>query len=281
MVSVVKQCKNGYSAIKVMRLLGWQTIVGLILTIASGPALDVKSVPPGTLTCVVGEAWIGSESLNEKAVGKVAVKPGPQLSTRNGTVEIMLAPDIFMRVGKDSSANLISLNNTTVKVELQRGQAIVEISGLPKDRSIHLLNLGLFTQLLTKGLYEFDADRGQFRVFRGEAFVRRGNQSLVVTSKRQFALTHADLSASRFNKKEFEQADPYRFNRMRSNALAQADARHWEPYYWPGWHGSGRRTFLGRSIAWDRTRTRLRGGRWTDKYRIVRSFSRALRCFRG
>jgi len=24
---------------------------------------------------------------------------------------------------------------------------------------------------------------------------------------------------------------------MRSKALAQADARRWEPYYWPGWHG--------------------------------------------
>ena len=31
---------------------------------------------------------------------------------------------------------------------------------------------------------------------------------------------------------------------IRSKALAGANAnRNWEPYYWPGWHGSGRRTF--------------------------------------
>jgi hypothetical protein len=244
MVSLVKRSRNGYSAFKVMRLLGWQTIVSLIVSIASAPALDVKSVPPGTVTCVVGEAWIGSESLNEKAVGTVALKPGEQLSTGNGAVEIMLASDIFMRVGKNSSANLISLNNSSVEVELLQGQAIVEIGGLPKDGSIHLLEQGLLTQLLKKGLYEFDADRGQFRVFRGEAVVQRSNQGLVVASEHQFALTPADqLSTSRFKKKQFEHADLYRFSRMRSKALAQADARHWEPYYWPGWHGSGRRTF--------------------------------------
>ena len=51
------------------------------------------------------------------------------------------------------------------------------------------------------------------------------------------------LSTSRFNKNEFEHADIYRFSRMRAKALAQADARRWEPHYWPGGHGSGRRTF--------------------------------------
>jgi hypothetical protein len=114
----------------------------------------------------------------------------------------MLASDIFMRVGKNSSANLISLNNSSVKVELQRGQVIVEIGGLPEDGSIHLLGRGLLTQLLKKGLYEFDADRGQFCVLKGEAVVQQRNQGLVVASEHQFALTPADqLSTSRFKRR--------------------------------------------------------------------------------
>jgi len=69
-------------------------------------------------------------------------------------------------------------------------------------------------------------------------------QRKVVANGHQFALTHDDqLSTSRFNKNEFEHADIYRFSTMRAKALAQADARRWEPHYWPGWHGSGRRTF--------------------------------------
>jgi hypothetical protein len=227
-----------------MRLLVWQTLVGLIVMIVSAFAVDVRSAPPGTLTYIAGEAWIGSQSLDEKAVGSVLLKPGQQLSTRNGVVEVMLAPNIFMRVSKNSSANLISLNTTAVEIELKQGQAIIEIGGSPKDRSVRLLEQGALTQLLRKGLYEFDADRLQFRVFRGEAFVQEGRQRILVASGRQFALTSADqLSISTFNKKEFERAELYRFSSMRSKALAEADARHWEPYYWPGWHGSGRRTF--------------------------------------
>ena len=103
-----------------MRILAWQTVVGLILAILSAFAVDVKSAPPGTLTCIAGEAWIGSQSLNQKAVGTVQLKPGQQLSTRNGVVEVMLAPNIFMRVAKNSSANLISLNTTAVEIKLKQ-----------------------------------------------------------------------------------------------------------------------------------------------------------------
>jgi len=103
-----------------MRLLVWQTLVGLIVMIVSAFAVDVRSAPPGTLTYIAGEAWIGSQSLDEKAVGSVLLKPGQQLSTRNGVVEVMLAPNIFMRVSKNSSANLISLNTTAVEIELKQ-----------------------------------------------------------------------------------------------------------------------------------------------------------------
>jgi hypothetical protein len=235
---------NAYFAIRVMRLLGWQTLVGLILTIVSAFAVDVRSAPPGTLTYIAGEAWIGSQSLDGKAAGTILLKPGQQLRTRNGAVEVTLAPIIFMRLAKNSSANLISLNTTTVEIKLTQGQAIVEIGGSPKSLSVCLLEQDVHAQLLRKSLYEFDADRVQFRVFKGKAFVQEGSQRVLVASGRQFALTSADqLSISMFNKKEFKHADLYRFSSMRSKALAEADARHWEPYYWPGWHGSGRRTF--------------------------------------
>ena len=227
-----------------MRILAWQTLVGLILAIVSAFAVDVKSAPPGTLTYIAGEAWIGSQSLDEKGVGTALLKPGQQLSTRNGVLEVMLAPNIFMRVAKNSSANLISLNTTAVEIELKQGQAIIEISGSLKGGSVRLLERDVLTQLVRKGLYEFDADRVQFRVFKGAALVQGGSQRVLVASGRQFTLTSTDqLSMSMFNKKEFEHADLYRFSSKRSKALAEADVRRWEPYYWPGWHGSGRRTF--------------------------------------
>ena len=149
-----------------MRILAWRALVGLILAMVCAFAVDVKSVPPGTLTYIAGEAWIGSQSLNEKAVGTVLLKPGQQLSIRNGIVEVMLAPHIFIRVAKNSSANLISLDTTAMEIELKQGQAIIEISGSLKAGC---------SSVRTR----FAADRVQFRVFRGKAFVQEGRQRVL------------------------------------------------------------------------------------------------------
>ena len=136
---------------------------------------------------------------------------------------------------------MISLNLTNVEVELKQGQAIVQIGELRKANAIRVLEHGVTTQLLKKGLYEFDADQHQVRVFKGEAAVQEGERNAVVKGGRQVALNLAgELSAPKFNKHQHESSDLYRFNSMRSKYLAEANAPCWESYCWPGWRGSGR-----------------------------------------
>jgi hypothetical protein len=109
----------------------------------------------------MGEAWIGTQPLNEKSAGSAALKAGQSLRTEDGAAEVILAPEVFMRMGKDSSVQMISLNLTNVEVELQQGQAIVQVSELRKANAIRVLEHGATTQLLKKGLYEFDAGQQQ------------------------------------------------------------------------------------------------------------------------
>lgn len=229
-----------------MWFLKWQAIAGLILaTVVSASALDAKQPPPGTVSYVMGEAWVGTQPLNERSAGSAALKAGQSLRTENGAAEVILAPDVFMRMGKDSSVRMVSLNLTKVEVELTQGQAIVQVGELRKANVIRVLEHGATTHLLKKGLYEFDADQNQVRVFEGEAAVQEGEQRVVVKGRRQVALNFAGaLSAPKFDRKEFERSDLYRFNSIRSQYLAEANASsHWESYYWPGWRGSGRQGF--------------------------------------
>jgi len=61
---------------KNMRFLRWQAIAGLILaTVVSASALDTKYPSPGTLTYVMGEAWIGTQLLNEKSATCRSTRP--------------------------------------------------------------------------------------------------------------------------------------------------------------------------------------------------------------
>src|SRR5215472_14652866 len=141
---------------KNMPLTRWHAIAGLILTIlvsvfASASKLDIEQAPPGTLSCVIGEAWIGSQPLNEKSAGSAALGEGQLLRTGDGTVEVILAPEIFMRVGKDSSLRMTSLNPINVGVEVTEGQAIIEVGEWRKANVIRVLERDATARLLKKG----------------------------------------------------------------------------------------------------------------------------------
>lgn len=227
-----------------MRFLRWQGTAGLILaTVVSASSLDKRYPSPGTLTWVRGEAWIGTQPLNEKSAGSAALKAGQSLKTDNGAAEVILAPEVFIRMGKDSSVKMLSLNLTNVEVEVKRGQAMVQVGDLRKANAIRVLEHGATTQLLKKGLYEFDGDQYQVLVFKGEATVQEGERHADVKGGRQVALNFAgELRAPKFNKHQCESSDLYRFNSMRSKYLVEANAPScWESYCWPGWRGSGRR----------------------------------------
>jgi hypothetical protein len=228
-----------------MRLTRWHAIAGLILTTlvsVSASKLDTKRAPPGTLSCVIGEAWIGRQLLSEKSAGSAALSEGQLLRTGNGTVEVILAPEVFMRVGKDSSLRMTSLNPINVGVEVRQGQAIIEVVERRKANAIRVLEHDATAQLLKKGLYEFDAEQRQFLVFKGEVVVQQGNESVVATSGRRVTRSFSgELRASKFNKKVFERSNLHRFSSMRAKYLAEVNASQWESYYWPGWRGSGRR----------------------------------------
>jgi len=116
-------------------------MAGLVLTILislSASELDTNQAPPGTLSCVVGEAWIGRQPLNEKSAGSAALSERQLLRTGNGAVEVILAPEVFMRVGKDRSLRMTSLNPINVGVEVRQGQAIVEVGERRKANAIRV-----------------------------------------------------------------------------------------------------------------------------------------------
>jgi hypothetical protein len=204
--------------------------------------LDPKQVPPGTLSCVIGEAWIGSQPLNEKSAGSATLSEGQLLTTGKGTVEVILAPEVFVRVGKDSSLTITSLNPTNIGVEERQGQAIIEVGERRKANAIRVLEDNATAQLLKKGLYEFDAEQRQFLVFRGKVVVQQANKSVIATSGRRVTRSSSgELSASEFNRKVFKRSDLSRFSNMRAKYLAELNASQWESYYRPGWRGSGMR----------------------------------------
>jgi len=223
-----------------MRLSWLQAVIGLFLTaILSAPAWGATPPLPGTLNYLEGQARVGTEALNSKSIGSVQLQAGESLSTdANGRAEILLTPGVFLRLGENSSVKMISPSLTNTEVVLSQGEAMVEVDQIHKANNIRIAEGNTTAQLLKTGLYGFDAQQNQIRIFDGQALVRSGDQEVKVKGGHEVSLSMGEkLKAKKFDKKA-EEGDLYRFSSLRSSYLAEANAQASRAYvtygWWPG-----------------------------------------------
>ena len=119
---------------------------------------------------------------------------------------------------------------------------MVEVAEIYKDNLLRVQEDGATTQLLKTGLYGFDANNGDVRVFKGEALVQDGDQYIKVKGGHELDLSSTNqLKTRKFNKSTYEQSDLYRFSSLRSQYLAEANVDAAGLYVGGGlgWYGAG------------------------------------------
>jgi hypothetical protein len=236
-----------------MRPMMLPVILSLFLAVMlSAPVLaadtnERAAAIPGTINYVEGQASIGNETLSSKSIGTVQLQTDQTLTTANGKAEVLLTPGVFLRVGSDSAVKMISPSITNTDLQLEKGQAMIEVAEIHPENDIRLSTNGATTTLLKTGLYAFDLGQSQLRVFDGEASVLEGEQRTRVKSGHDLSLNGGGkLKAEKFDKKEYEDGDLYRWSSLRSAYLAEANvnaarlyvADGWGPWG-PGWWGAG------------------------------------------
>lgn len=237
-----------------MRLLQWKPAAIIFLAaILSAPSLqaDTNSNPaaavPGTLNYVEGNASIGSEMLNSKSIGSAQLQPGQSLGTETGKAEVLLTPGVFLRMGDEASVKMISPSLTNTEVAIQKGEAIVEVDEIHRENDLRFTADGTTTTLRKTGLYDFNVAQGELRVFDGEASVETAAKSVTVKGGHELALSsNAPSKPQKFNKKESEESDLYRWSSLRSAYMAEANVNAAGLYvnnglgpWGPGWWGAG------------------------------------------
>jgi hypothetical protein len=205
---------------------------------------------PGTLNYIEGQASIEGRSLSSQSVGNTALQAGQTLATANGKAEILLTPGIFLRLGDDSTVQMVSTDLTHTEIRLDQGHANVEVDQIYPQNTILIDLKNGQTQLLKNGLYAFDAGNSTVRVFDGKAAVYTGAnlqtnvKPIDVKGGHQLVLNGEPLKPQGFNKDQ-AQADPlYKWSSLRSNYLGQANLNLAEEYsgysgFYPGWYWAG------------------------------------------
>jgi hypothetical protein len=219
---------------------------GFFLTALLCSPAWADSLPPqpGVINYSEGQAAIAGLPLNTNSAGSVKLDPGQAVTTENGRVEMLLTPGVFLRVGPNSVVQMVSpaLENTVMRVD--KGRAMVEVDQVHPENNIRIEQNGAGTKLVKAGLYDFDADRGQIRVFDGQAEVLVGGRDMELKGEHELSLnTEGKLKAQKFDKRAF-QDDFYRWASLRSAYLAEANVDAARQYasgsgVYAGWYGTG------------------------------------------
>lgn len=225
----------------------------LILSLATLSATafgqNASQARPGTLNYIEGQASIEGRALSPNSVGNTELQAGQYLATANGKAEILLSPGVFLRLGNDSTVQMVSPNLTQTEVKIEKGRANVEVDQLFKQNIILIDLKNGQTQLLKNGLYSFDADSSTVHVFDGKADVFTGQnlhadvKPIEVKGSRQLVLTGEAAKPQHFDKDKSED-DLYQWSSLRSEYLGEANVDLASEYagvsgFNPGWYWAG------------------------------------------
>jgi hypothetical protein len=215
-----------------------------------------RTALPGTVNYVEGQASIDGNPLNTKQDGNTQLVANQTLTTGNGKAEILLSPGVFVRAGSSSELRMVSPELVNPKIEVVRGEVMVEVDQKPKDVSIDVLERGATASILKHGLYQFDSDQGRIRVMDGKLKVTDNDNSKEFGKGKEVVLNGEPLKPVSFDRNVKD--DLYRWSSVRSDYLAQANEStanniylgygsfwgpgwYWNPYFasWSWLPGSG------------------------------------------
>jgi len=220
-------------------LLGF-FLAAILCAPAWADVTSAKTAVPGTLNYIEGQASIGDQALNSKSIGTAELQPGESVVTEKGDAEVLLTPGVFLRIGNNSSVKMISPSLTDTEVEVDQGHAMIEVAEIHPENSLRVVEDGTATKLLKTGLYDFNRNQRELRVFDGKAFVESGREHVDVKGGREVTLASNDLSKARkFDKKPYEEGDLFRWSSLRSGYLAEANVDAAGMYAGSGWGGGG------------------------------------------
>lgn len=195
---------------------------------------------PGTINYVEGRVLLGTEEIDPKSVGTAELEAGQTLTTEQGKVEVLLTPGAFLRLGDDSSVKMVSPGLTHTELQVEQGRALIEVAEIHQENDLRVGVDGVFTELVKKGLYEFDADSNLLRVFDGKAEVRGNSAPVEVKDGRQYLFNASQSKAEKFDEKS-SRDDLYNWSSLRAKYLAEANSDAARTYVvgGPGWWGTG------------------------------------------
>jgi len=122
------------------------------------PQAYTISAKPGAVNFFEGNAQLDGQPLTSASLKAVFMNAGSLLETRDGKVEVLLTPGIFLRVGDNSRVRMLKPSLIDTQIAIEGGESMLEVDEYVKDAHLTISMHGGLTQIEKNGLYRFMAD---------------------------------------------------------------------------------------------------------------------------
>ena len=198
---------------------------GLLTFCGSAMGQSVISAKSGLIHYVEGQVLLDGKQVEVKIATFPEMKDNSELQTKDGRAEVLLTPGAFLRIGENSAVRMLSTKLTDARVELLSGSVIIEadaetadgedlVTVIYKDAKIHLRK---------GGIYRFDSEPAQLRVYAGQAEVETGVNTLIVKGGKMVVLPNA-VAAEKFDSKNGDALNRWSARRAEGIAMANVSA---------------------------------------------------------
>ncbi|HUB79422.1 MAG TPA: hypothetical protein VMB03_11520 [Bryobacteraceae bacterium] len=204
-----------------MRSVGsLETVAILALAAITASAQPIISAKSGVIAGVEGKVLLDNAEVQDSATHFPEMKEGSILRTEAGRVELMLPPGFMLRMGENGALKLISNRLIDTRVEMQAGSAVVEVDQTKPDFNVTIALKDGQVTLAKAGVYRFDMQPAQLKVFRGLATVAIGGETVMVASGKMLPLAGAVTSAQKFDPEQTDALDNWSTRHAEAMAMA-------------------------------------------------------------
>ena len=199
--------------------LGVTVLAGTASFMAS--AQSVISAKSGVIHYAEGRVLLNDQVIESRSGLFPDIKETQQVRTEEGRVEILLTPGVFLRLGENSAIRMVTNRLIDTRLELLSGEAVVEADELLKDNGVTIVYKDYAVQLQKKGVYRFNTETPQLRVYEGEALVQLDGRMQTVKDGHVLTMD-GGLEAASFDRKK-DVDDLYRWGAHRSEYISMAN----------------------------------------------------------
>lgn len=162
-------------------------IVGMAIAV-SAQSQEVISARAGVIHFLEGSVFIDDQPVAENPGTFPSIKEGSTLRTAKGRAEVLLTPNVFLRVDEYSAVRMLGTALTDTRFDFVRGAVVID--AVKAEGSIPVVMLYGQSQIRfpKAGVYRLDSDTNVLQTYSGEAEVAPsdGKRSTVDSSHLYF-----------------------------------------------------------------------------------------------